>query len=270
METSANGRIEVSWEARSGGAVAWIAVDNRAKLNVLDSRLIGELRAAFQALTAQALATQALATGPKLRAVVLTGAGTRAFIGGADIGEMATLTPETARTFITGLHGLCAAIQALPAPVIARIEGYCLGAGLEVAAACDLRVASEGARFAMPEVRVGIPSVIEAALLPRLIGTGRAQELVLTGREVEAGEALKIGLVQRVVPAAGLDAAVDDWLDALLAAGPRALAAQKSLARDWQELPLSKSIARSIDVFAKAFESDEPATMMRAFLDRKR
>jgi enoyl-CoA hydratase/carnithine racemase len=265
MATGANGRIEVSWEARGGGAVARITVDNRAKLNVLDSRLIGELRATFEALAAQALAT-----GPELRAVVLAGAGTRAFIGGADIGEMAALTPETARTFITGLHALCAAIQALPVPVIARIEGYCLGAGLEVAAACDLRAASAGARFAMPEVRVGIPSVIEAALLPRLIGAGRAQELVLTGREVAAEEALKIGLVERVVPAARLDGAVDDWLDALLAAGPRALAAQKSLARDWQELPLSKSIARSIDVFAQAFESDEPATMMRAFLERKR
>jgi len=260
MAAGANGRIEVSWQARGGGAVARITVDNRAKLNVLDSRLIGEARATFEALASE----------PELRAVVLTGAGTRAFIGGADIGEMVALTPETARAFITGLHALCAAIQALPVPVIARIEGYCLGAGLEVAAACDLRAASEGARFAMPEVRVGIPSVIDAALLPHLIGTGRARELVLTGRVVEADEALRIGLIERVAPAAGLDAAVDDWLDALLAAGPRALAMQKILTRDWQELPLSKSIARSIDAFAQAFESDEPATMMRAFLERKR
>ena len=264
MNTSNGGRIEVAREMRAGtgasGLVARITVDNRAKINVLDSRLIAKLRAAFEAL----------ATEPELRAVVLTGAGTRAFIGGADIGEMAALTPETARVFITGLHGLCAAIQALPVPVIARVQGYCLGAGLEVAAACDLRAASEDARFAMPEVRVGIPSVIEAALLPRLIGAGRAQELVLTGRALEAAEALSIGLVERVVPAAELDRAVEDWLEALLAAGPRALAAQKKLTQDWRELPLSESIARSIDAFAKAFESDEPATMMRAFLGRKR
>ncbi|MHA1152650.1 MAG: enoyl-CoA hydratase [Alphaproteobacteria bacterium] len=260
METREGGRIEIARRVRSDGLVAWVTVDNQAKLNVLDSRLIGELRAAFEALAAE----------PGLRAVVLTGAGTRAFIGGADIAEMAALTPETARVFITGLHELCAAIQALPAPVIARIRGYCLGAGLEVATACDLRAASEDAHFAMPEVRVGIPSVIEAALLPRLIGAGRAQELVLTGREVAAEEALRIGLVERVVPAAGLDGAVDDWLEALLAAGPRALAVQKKLAQDWRELPLSESITRSIDSFAQAFESAEPETMMRAFLERKR
>jgi enoyl-CoA hydratase/carnithine racemase len=260
MDTSDGGRIEVVRQARAGGLVAWVTVDNRAKLNLLGGRLIGELRAAFEALAAE----------PGLRAVVLTGAGARAFIGGADIGEMAALTPETARRFITGLHRLCTAIQALPVPVIARIQGYCLGAGLEVAAACDLRAASEDARFAMPEVRVGIPSAIEAALLPRLIGAGRAQELVLTGREVEAAEALGIGLVERVVPTAELDAAVEDWLEALLAAGPRALAAQKKLARDWRELPLSESIARGIDAFAEAFTDEEPGRMMRAFLERKR
>jgi enoyl-CoA hydratase/carnithine racemase len=260
MDTSEDGRIEVAREARADGLVAWVTLDNRAKLNVLDSRLTDALRAAFEGLAVE----------PGLRAVVLRGAGGRAFIGGADIGEMVALTPETARGFITGLHALCAAIQALPVPVIARIEGYCLGAGLEVAAACDLRAAGEDARFAMPEVRVGIPSVIEAALLPRLIGAGRAGELVLTGRSVAAAEALSIGLVERVVPGGALDAAVDDWLDALLAAGPRALAAQKKLLRDWRELPLSESIARSIDAFAQAYESPEPATMMRAFLERKR
>ena len=260
MNTVEGGRIEIAREARGGGAVARVAVDNRAKLNVVGSRLIGELRAAFDALAAE----------PGLRAVVLTGAGDRAFIGGADIGEMVRLTPETARSFITGLHQLCAAIQALPVPVIARIEGYCLGAGIEVATACDLRVAGQGARFAMPEVRIGIPSVIEAALLPRLVGAGRARELVLTGRSFEATEALSIGLIERVVPAAELDDAVEDWLAALLAAGPRALAAQKQLLRDWQELPLSESIERSIDAFAEAFENEEPSRMMRAFLERKR
>ena len=260
MDTSGGGRIEVVRQARADGLVAWITVDNRAKLNVLGSRLIGELRAAFDALAVE----------PGLRAVVLTGAGGRAFIGGANIGEMVGLTPEAARSFITGFHELCAAIQALPVPVIARIQGYCLGAGLEVAAACDLRAASDDARFAMPEVRVGIPSVVEAALLPRLVGAGRAGELLLTGRNFEAAEALRIGLIERVVPAVELDAAVEDWLDALLAAGPRALAAQKKLLRDWQELPLSESIARSIDAFAEAFTAEEPGRMMRAFLERKR
>ncbi len=263
MSADDGGRIEVERETREGsgggGLVVRVTVDNKAKLNVLGSRLTRELCEVFEGLTGE----------PGLRAVVLSGAGERAFIGGADIAEMAELTPDSARTFITGVHALCTAIQALPVPVIARIGGYCLGAGLEVAAACDLRAASADARFAMPEVRVGIPSVIEAALLPRLIGAGRTRELVLTGREVAAAEALAIGLVERVAPWDELDAAVDRWLDDLLAAGPHALAAQKKLLRDWQELPLSESIARSIDAFAKAYESDEPANMMREFLERK-
>jgi enoyl-CoA hydratase/carnithine racemase len=168
------------------------------------------------------------------------------------------------------LHALCAALQALPVPVIARIQGYCLGAGLEIAASCDLRAATEDARFAMPEVRVGIPSVIEAALLPRLVGMGRTRELVLTGAAIDAAEALAIGLVERVVPAERLDAAVDDWLASILAAGPRALAAQKRLLREWQELPLDAAIAKSIDAFAEAYESDEPRRLMRAFIERPR
>ncbi len=257
-------QIRVARERREAGVVARLTVDNQAKLNVLDSRLTEALRRAVEGLAAEAEAEA------ELRAVVLTGAGARAFIGGADIRELAALTPAMARRFITGLHELCAALQALPVPVIARIRVFCLGAGLEIAAACDLRAAAEDARFAMPEVRVGIPSVIEAALLPRLVGMGRARELVLTGAAIGATEALAIGLVERVVPAARQGAAVDAWRAAIHAAGPRALALQKKLLREWQELPLDEAIAKSIDAFAQAYESDEPARLMRAFLERPR
>ena len=114
----------------------------------------------------------------QLRALILTGAGDRAFIGGADINEMVELDQESARIFITHLHEACTALRNLPVPVIARISGYCLGAGLEVAASCDLRIASEHSSFGMPEVRVGIPSVIEAALLPdSSAGKGRPVDL---------------------------------------------------------------------------------------------
>jgi enoyl-CoA hydratase/carnithine racemase len=260
MGTVNESGIGIERESREAGVVARLTVDNRAKLNVVDSRLIGELRRAVDDLAGE----------PELRAVVLSGAGERAFIGGADIRELAALTPATARPFITGLHDLCAALQALPVPVIARIRGYCLGAGLEIAAACDLRVAAEDARFAMPEVRVGIPSVIEAALLPRLVDMGRARELVLTGEAIPAAEALAIGLVERVVPADHLDEAVEDWLASIVTAGPRALALQKALLRQWQELPLEEAIAKSIDAFAEAYESDEPRRLMRAFLERRR
>jgi enoyl-CoA hydratase/carnithine racemase len=155
--------------------------------------------------------------------------------------------------------------------VVARIEGYCLGAGLELAACCDLRLASTEARFGMPEVRVGIPSVIEAALLPRLIGIGRAQDLVLTGRTLEAREAHRIGLVDGLAadPAA-LDALVEERVGELLAGAPAALADQKELIRSWQELPLSAAIEAGIDAFERSWRTEEPRDRMRAFLARKR
>ena len=149
----------------------------------------------------------------------------RPFVGGADIREMAALRDaEGARAFIELVHGCCRAVRDCPVPVVARIEGFALGAGLELAAACDLRIAAADARFGMPEVRVGIPSVVEAALLPALIGWGRARRLLLLGEMIGAAEALEWGLVERVAPASGLDAAVAEWLGHLGAAGPLALA----------------------------------------------
>jgi enoyl-CoA hydratase/carnithine racemase len=151
-------------------------------------------------------------------------------------------------------------------PVIARIRGFALGGGLELAAACDLRVAAEDARFGMPEVRVGIPSVIEAALLPLLIGWGRARRLLLTGETIDAATAERWGLVERLVPAADLDAAVEDWVAALLACGPDAIRAQKRLIADWERLPLAEAVARGIESLADAYAGDEPGRMMAAFL----
>ena len=256
----ARAEVALDWPERGDGArVAWLTVANPGKLNILDSRLCAALRDHALALAGDA----------DLRAVVLTGGGNRAFIGGADIAEMVDLDESGARAFITGLHQACAALRALPVPVIARIQGYCLGGGLEVAASCDLRVAAEGARFAMPEVRVGIPSVIEAALLPRLIGWGKTSELLLTGEAIDGAEALACGLVQKLVAAVDLDGAVEAWVAAIVAAGPRAVRAQKALMRRWQALPLDDAIAAGIDAFAEAYESDEPKSLMGTFLARK-
>ncbi len=252
--------IRVELDPRDGGAVARLTVDNAAKLNILGSAL----------MTALAAELAALAGREDLRAVVLTGAGERAFIGGADIREMAALDTAGTRAFITRLHGVCAAIRDLPVPVIARISGLALGAGLEVAAACDLRVAADNAAFGMPEVRVGIPSVIEAALLPALIGWGRTRELLLLGETIDAATALRWGLVERVVPAARLDEAVEACLASLLKAGPRAIRLQKRLICRWEDLSVSDAIAAGIDSFADAYATDEPARRMRAFLDRPR
>ena len=240
------------------GDVRRVVVDHPAKLNVLDSPLLEALAAAFEVAEAT-------------RAVVLTGAGARAFIGGADIREMAAIgDPAAARAFIARVHGACAAIRACRVPVIARIEGWCLGAGMEIAAACDLRLAARSATFGMPEVRVGIPSVVEAALLPGLIGWGRTRRLLLLGETIDAATAEAWGFCERVVEPAQLDAALEEWLELLRAAGPRAVAAQKALIHAWEDVPLREAIAAGIPAFARAFETEEPRAMMARFLQRPR
>jgi enoyl-CoA hydratase len=168
------------------------------------------------------------------------------------------------------VHRCCAAFRRLPVPVIARIDGYALGAGLELACACDLRVASERSFFGMPEVRIGIPSVVEAALLPKLIGQGRARRLLLTGETIGAAEALNWGLVDMVVPHQDLDEAVEGLARAMLAAGPKAIRLQKSLILDWEELPTSAAVQRGIDCFVSAYDTNEPAQMAGAMLDALR
>ena len=155
-------------------------------------------------------------------------------------------------------------------PVIARIRGYCLGGGLEIAASCDLRVASEDATFGMPEVRVGIPSVIEAALLPRLVGAGKTRELVYTGESITATEAARCGLVDRVVPGTGLDDATHGWVQAIGAAGAQAIRLQKALLRRWDAVSLDDAIQAGIQSFTSAYQTDEPRRLMQAFLKRQR
>lgn len=247
-------------ELGGGGRVATVTVDNESKLNVVNTPLLDQLIGALR--------TQA--EDSDLRVLVIRGAGERAWIGGADIAEMVDLTPETARTFITLLHEACRAIEDVPVPVIARISGYCLGGGLELAAACDLRIAAEGSLFGMPEVRVGLPSVIEAALLPRLIGWGKAMEMIYTAATLDGPEALACGLIGKLVAPAKLDAAVGQWVDAIAEAGPRAIRLQKQLVREWARLPIDRAIEAGIEPLGRAFETDEPTWLMRAFLNRKR
>src|SRR5579883_191543 len=240
--------------------VARIAVDNQSKLNTLNSALMEQFVAAVEPLGEDDL----------LRAVIVTGAGERAFIGGADINEMAQLDAGSAEAFITRLHSCCEVLRALPVPVIARIQGYTLGGGLELAAACDIRIAADTAIFGMPEVKLGIPSVIEAALLPRLVGWGRAREILLLGENFSAADAERWGLVERVVPRAELDAAVEQRIASLLQAGPVAIRLQKKLIRDWEALPLREAIRARIDSFAKAWTTDEPRIRMNAYQSAKR
>ena len=243
-----------------GGRVATVCHDNAGKLNVVDRESTEALAAAIGQVCGHR----------DLRVIVLRGAGERAFIGGADIRAMVGLTPETARAFITSLHAVCTAIRRAPVPVVARLSGYCLGAGLEIAASCDLRVADATAKFGMPEVQVGLPSVIEAALLPRLVGWGRAARLVYTGEIIGAKLAYEWGLVETLVPEGELDDALAHTADMICAAGPAAIRLQKAMLRDWEELPLRDAVERGVDRFAESLGSSEPRERMQAFLDRKR
>jgi enoyl-CoA hydratase/carnithine racemase len=259
MDSETSARIDVRIDSREGGEVAFVTVDNRRKLNILGRALMREFIAAIEGL----------GTRDDLRAVVISGAGERAWIGGANINEMADLDAESARDFIALLHHACRTLRDCPVPVIAAIRGYTLGAGLELAAACDLRIAASDAIFGMPEVKVGIPSVIEAALLPTLIGWGRTRELLLFGENIDAAKAYEWGIIQRVAEHDALDDAVEDVLRALFTTGPKAIRIQKTLIRKWEDLTISEAIQAGIDAFASSFESDEPRRLMRAFRDRR-
>ena len=245
---------------RDPRGVVRLTICNAGSLNILGTAAINGVR--------QGLA--ALAMERRIRVLVLAGESEKSMIGGADIKEMARLNQRSAEAFITNLRDLCEAVRAFPAPVIARMPGWCLGGGLEVAAACDIRIAAHDAKFGMPEVRVGIPSVIHAALLPRLIGWGRARWLIMTAETIDAATALAWGLVDMVAPEGGLDDAVEHTVKALLECGPEALRAQKALLRQWEDLPLKESVNLSIGVFGKSFLTDEPKRLMQGFIDRKR
>jgi enoyl-CoA hydratase len=220
------------------GAVARIFLNRPEKANALNSPMLERLRAAIEELAADAT----------LRVVVLGGRG-RSFCGGADIHELKSLNAESAGPFVERIHRVCKALRELPIPALARLHGAVIGAGLEIAAACDLRVAADGTKFAMPEVRLGIPSVVEAALLPRLVGSGRAAWLVLTGEAIDARRALEWGLIEEL--SSNVDEALALLLKNLLAADREALRVQKQLLQLWDEAPLATSVTASIERFAR-------------------
>src|ERR1700676_691210 len=222
MDTTQKRFISVG---RDGGGVAMELINSKP-LNIIGSGAMEELTEALRAL----------AHNDDLRVVVLRGAGEKAFIGGADINEMVTLDRSSGEAFIRRLAGLCEAIRECSVPVIARLAGWCLGGGLEVAMCCDLRIAESGAKFGMPEVAVGIPSVIHAALMPALIGASRAAWLLITGENIDAGMAADWGLVHEVTARDGLDIRIAELTAKLSGFGPHAVRQQKRLLNKWFDM----------------------------------
>ena len=241
--------------AREGG-VARLTLD-RSPLNVLTPGLIDALGVAFRELGAD----------PALRVVVLGGSG-RAFSAGVDVAAMRDLDATGARTLIDALRTTIRALEEVPVPTIARLHGHVLGGALELVLACDLRIAAASCRLGMPEITVGIPSVIQAALLPGLIGWGRTAELLFGGRSVEATEAERWGLVNRAVEEDALDREVEGWVDRLLALPADALRLQKALLARWRRVDLDTAVTLSVDAFVRAYATGEPRRAMQAFFKR--
>jgi enoyl-CoA hydratase/carnithine racemase len=252
--------VVVRVEVREAGQVAYVTVNNPERRNVLG---IAGKKALAQAFNQ-------LARDKALRAAVLTGAGDKSFIAGADLAEMKDLKPKGAKEEHTWTHRACASLRALPVPVIARINGYCFGAGMELAASCDLRIGVTTAKFGMPEVRFGIPSGMEACLLPQLIGWGKTRELVYTGDHIDAAEAHRCNFLEKLVEPAELDSGVEQWVSSILAAGPRAIRLQKKLVRDWERMTIAQAVQAGIKACVEARKTDEPKRLMAAFLERRR
>ena len=242
---------------RTGGVVRCTL--DRPPLNLLEPGLIRALRNCFRDL----------AQDPTVRVAVLTGRG-RAFTAGMDVNVLAALDVARAKALITGLHEAIQAVHAAPFPVVAALNGHALGAGFELAIACDLRVAARGATFGLPEVRVGVPSVIEAALLAPLVGPGRAAELLLCGESIGADDALTWGLVNRVVAPEALDDAVQGLVDKILAGAPSAIRLQKELMIRWRSTDLATAVEYGVNAFAVSYATPEPLEGLRAFLEKRR
>ncbi len=244
---------------RDGGSVT-IELVNCKPLNIIGSGAIAELAEAFRAVSQDS----------DVRVVVLRGSGEKAFIGGADINEMVTLDRSSAEVFIRRLAGLCEAIRECPVPVIARLAGWCLGGGLEVAMSCDLRIAETGAKFGMPEVAVGIPSVIHSALMPALIGASHAAWLLMTGETIDAETAATWGLVHEVIAPDALDSRIGELTAKFTGFGPHAVRQQKRLLNKWFDMTVHGAIEDSVEQFGLAFLTGEPQLHMQAFLSRKK
>lgn len=241
--------------ALQDNGVATLTIRHAGSLNILSSPVLEALAQAFDTL----------AQDSRIRVLVLRGTGDKAFVAGADIKEMRALTPDNAAAFITRLRRVCEAARQFPTPVIARLPGWTLGGGLELACACDIRIASNRVQCGMPEVQVGIPSVIHAAMLPRLIGAARTQWLLLTGDNIDAAQALQWGLLDQVVPPQRLDDEVEHMAHKLAGYGPQALRQQKRMLRAWEKQSLDQAIEDSVQEFANAFKTGEPQAYMARF-----
>lgn len=240
--------------------LAVVTLDRPKLLNALNAAALAELDAAFEELAAD----------KSIRVVLLTGAGDRAFAAGADIRELAALSPEEARELAMRGQAIFRRIETLGKPVIACIQGFALGGGCELAMACTLRVAADTARLGQPEVKLGvIPGYGGTQRLPRLVGRGAALKLLLTGAVIEAQEALRIGLVDEVVCAAELMIRAEQLATEMAANAPLAIQETLRTVDAGLDMPLDAALAREADGFSRCCETADKAEGTAAFLEKR-
>ncbi|HEX7313124.1 MAG TPA: enoyl-CoA hydratase-related protein [Pyrinomonadaceae bacterium] len=242
------------------GRVAVITINRPQKLNALNIQTRAEGAAALEELRED----------ESVRVVVITGAGEKAFVAGADIGEFEGRTAVSQRDVMTA-RSLFTAVDTFPKPVIAMINGFCLGGGCELALSCDIRVASETARFGQPEINLGIiPGGGGTQRLTRLVGEGKAMELILTGDMIDAQHAYNLGLVNLVVPAADLEAKTMELANRIAEKSPIALRMAKEAVKTAARANLDEGLRREIDLFALTFSSEDKDEGVRAFLEKRK
>jgi len=240
--------------------LAVVTINRPRALNSLNTETVRELLCLFSGL----------GENPEVDVVILTGAGSKAFVAGADIAAMQQFDPQAGREFARLGHRLLNLIEKLPQPVIAAVNGFALGGGCELAMACDIRLAADSAKFGQPEVSLGIiPGFGGTQRLPRLVGKGRAQELLLTGDMLDAAEACRIGLVNRVVPADELLPAARAMAAKIAAKGQVAVRLAKEAVNNGLELDLDRACQYEIELFSLCFASGEPQEGMAAFLEKR-
>ncbi|MCI9289557.1 MAG: enoyl-CoA hydratase [Oscillospiraceae bacterium] len=242
------------------GAVAVLTIDRPKALNALNPEVLADLKAAFEGLDQNTV-----------RCVVLTGAGDKSFVAGADIGSMSTMTRAEGEAFGKLGNDIFLMIESFPLPVIAAVNGFALGGGCELAMSCDIRICSDNAMFGQPEVGLGItPGFGGTQRLPRLVGMGMAKQLLYTARNIDAAEALRIGLVNAVIPQAELLDAALKMAGQIAKNAPIAVRACKKAVNEGMQVSIDKAVVIEEKLFGGCFETHDQVEGMACFLSREK
>lgn len=246
---------------KKGDGIGWIIINRPDKLNALNAKTIEELQAAFLSFD----------ESPEVRAILLSGSGDKAFVAGADISELARLDSNLGKDYVLKGQKLTSLIENLKKPVIAAVNGYALGGGTELALACHIRIASENAKMGQPEVKLGlIPGFGGTQRLSRLVGKGQAMELILSGKMIDAQDALRIGLVNKVVPLSELLPTCEALAQEIIANGPLALEYAIEAINKGLDKTLEEGLLLEAELFGKACDTEDSKEGTKAFMEKRK